>query len=76
MAKRSLAAQVMILKRCTGTIKREIESGRKRTTAQYFLGRAEKNLLYAHQALREWEAYCKEDAETVRIHEPLSENKT
>ncbi len=77
MAKSSLAAQAMILKRCAGTIKRELVRGRKCATAKYFLDRAEKNLLYAAQELRVWEAaYCEEDAETVRIHEPLSENKT
>lgn len=61
MAKRPLAAQVMILKRCAGAIKRELARGRKCATAKYFLGRAEENLLNACQELGEWEACCKED---------------
>ena len=63
MAKRPLASQVMILKRCAGAIKRELARGRKCTTAKYFLGRAEENLLNACQALGEWEMYHKEEAE-------------
>lgn len=61
MAKRLLAAQVSILKHCTGAIKKELARGRKCATAKHFLSRAEENLLNACQELGEWEACYKED---------------